>query len=187
MKNNITGKTYIGSSINLQKRLRNYFKISFLEYDIKKNKTLIYRSLLKHGYSNFSLEILEYCEPENVVSREQYYLDQLKPEYNILLNAGSSLGNKHSEETLTKMSEAKIGGKNPMFGKFGENSPNFGKVRSEKAGRAAQKISVFNMKDKSTIEYDSIKAASVALKIISTRISGFIRKNQAQPYKGIYI
>jgi group I intron endonuclease len=54
----------------------------------------IYKSLVKHGYSNFTLEILEYCEPENAIKREQYYLDLLKPEYNILKVAkrGSSLG-----------------------------------------------------------------------------------------------
>ena len=32
--------------------------------------------------------------------REQYYLDLLKPEYNVLEQAGSSLGFKHKAETL---------------------------------------------------------------------------------------
>jgi group I intron endonuclease len=59
------------------------------------------------------LEILEYCTKENAISREQYYLDLLNPEYNILKIAGSRLGFKHSEETLLKMS----GKNNPMFGK----------------------------------------------------------------------
>lgn len=36
------------------------------------------------------------------MAREQYYLDLLKPEYNILTKAGSSLGFKHSEDTLAK-------------------------------------------------------------------------------------
>ena len=45
-------------------------------------------ALLKYGYSNFSLEILEYCEPSAVISREQYYLARLKPQYNILPTAG---------------------------------------------------------------------------------------------------
>ena len=35
---------------------------------------MIYSALLKYGYSNFSLEILEYCEAAEAVSREQYYL-----------------------------------------------------------------------------------------------------------------
>ena len=52
-------------------------------------------------FDNFKLEILEYCEKgANPVNREQYYLDLLKPEYNILNQAGSLLGFKHSEETL---------------------------------------------------------------------------------------
>lgn len=34
------------------------------------------------------------------ILREQFYFDLLKPEYNILEKAGSSLGFKHSEETL---------------------------------------------------------------------------------------
>lgn len=54
-------------------------------------------ALLLYGYSNFSLEILEYCEPSDVISREQYYMDLLKPEYNTLKTAGSSIGFKYSE------------------------------------------------------------------------------------------
>jgi hypothetical protein len=64
---------------------------------------MIFRSLLKNGYSNFSLNILEYCSPEKAIEREQYYLDFLKPEYNILKKAGSSLGRKHSDEAKEKM------------------------------------------------------------------------------------
>jgi hypothetical protein len=59
----------------------------------------IYRALLKYGYSNFSLEILEYCDPKDVIKREQYYIDLLKPQYNVLKTAGSSTGYKHTEES----------------------------------------------------------------------------------------
>jgi group I intron endonuclease len=45
---------------------------------------MIYSSILKHGYSSFSLEILEYCDGDQAISIEQYYLDLLNPEYNIL-------------------------------------------------------------------------------------------------------
>lgn len=53
-----------------------------------------------------TLEILEYCDSKYVISREQYYIDLLKPKYNILKIAGSSLGYKHSEETRAKISVA---------------------------------------------------------------------------------
>ncbi len=65
-----------------------------------KHNTAIHNALLKYGYSNFTLDILEYCEGVDPIIREQYYLDLLKPEYNILEQAGSLLGFKHSEETL---------------------------------------------------------------------------------------
>jgi group I intron endonuclease len=65
-----------------------------------KHNTPIHNALLKYGYSNFSLEILEYCEGIDPVLREQCYFDLLKPEYNILQKAGSSLGFKQSEKTL---------------------------------------------------------------------------------------
>lgn len=74
-----------------------------MERQIKKSKSKIIRSILKNGYSSFSLEILEYCDQDIAVSREQYYLDLLKPEYNILTKAGSSLGYKHSAETIAKL------------------------------------------------------------------------------------
>lgn len=73
-----------------------------METQIKNHGSIIYRALLKNGYSNFSLEILEYCSPENKFLREQYYMDLLKPDYNVLKTAGSFLGFKHSEETIKK-------------------------------------------------------------------------------------
>jgi hypothetical protein len=65
--------------------------------------------LLKHGYSNFKLEILEYCDKEHLIQREQYYIDVLKPEYNILKVAGSTLGFKHSTKTLLKFKNRDLG------------------------------------------------------------------------------
>ena len=49
------------------------------------------------------MEILEYCAASKCIEREQYYLDLLTPEYNILKVAGSSLGRKHSYEAKAKM------------------------------------------------------------------------------------
>lgn len=114
-KNNANGKTYIGSSVNIGKRLTNYYNYDFLSRP--NHKMLIYKALLKYGYSQFSLEILEYCEPSTTIEREQYYIDYLKPEYNILKIAGSSLGYQHSEETRTKIAAALKGVNNPMYGK----------------------------------------------------------------------
>jgi len=95
--NNVNNKTYVGSSVNLTTRLYKYFSIKH----IAKYKTPIHNALLKYGFENFTLEILEYCENGiNPIEREQYYFELLKPHYNRLEIAGSSLGFKHSDETL---------------------------------------------------------------------------------------
>ena len=99
------GKSYIGSGSNLSNRLRGCYSLRNLEIQIKNNKSRIYRSILKYGYSSFSLEILEYCLVSLVILREQYYLDLFKPEYNLLKIAGSSQGMKHTDDTKAKMRE----------------------------------------------------------------------------------
>ena len=68
----------------------------------------INKALIKYGYSNFSLQIIEYCDRKDILVREQYYLDLCKPEYNILKVAGSNLGYIHSENTLAKMKESRL-------------------------------------------------------------------------------
>ncbi len=47
--------SYIVSVIDLIRKLRYYFFLSFLEKEVLKNSSRIYRALLKYGYSNFSL------------------------------------------------------------------------------------------------------------------------------------
>jgi group I intron endonuclease len=109
----LSGKKYVGSAIELSKRLNNYYSISYMSSK-SKSRSYIYSAILKHGYENFSVSILEYMDISNklgdeakktlILEREQHFLDLLEPEYNILKKAGNSLGYKHSEETLIKIS-----------------------------------------------------------------------------------
>lgn len=69
----------------------------------------IHRALIGDGYESFSLHILEYCKLEDLIKREQYYLDTLRPEYNICKTAGSTLGKLHTEETKVKIGATKSG------------------------------------------------------------------------------
>ena len=101
--NKITGDIYIEQSSNLALRFKNYFNLSYLK---SKENFIISRALIKYGYSNFSITILEYCNKSDLLNREQYYLDKLGPKYNILKIAGSSLGHTLSEETKGKISKA---------------------------------------------------------------------------------
>ena len=79
--------------------LQRILPIDFWKYFSKKgllssSSMRICKVLLKHDLDNFSLSILEYCEPGQCLEREDYYIKLLKPEYNILQKAGSSLGIK---------------------------------------------------------------------------------------------
>jgi len=79
--NNINNKTYISSSISLTNKFYIYYDLNSLRR--MKGSVIIYRALSKYGHSNFSLNIIEYCELSILNEREQYYIDVLKPKYNI--------------------------------------------------------------------------------------------------------
>lgn len=125
-----SGKKYIGSAVNIYKRLKEYYTKSHLE---RNNTMYINNAILQHGYVAFSLTILEHIDISNIskeearkliLSREQYYLDLIflddEPNtYNILSTAGSRLGSIHSAETIAKIS--------------GENHPMYGKIHTEKS------------------------------------------------------
>lgn len=111
--NLITGKCYVGSANNLFLIFKKYSSVYNIKTELKRSKSIIHNSLLKNGYENFKLEILEYITfPNNIskkeekkilLEREQHYLNLLKPEYNILKTAGSRLGAKHSAESIKLM------------------------------------------------------------------------------------
>lgn len=94
----------MGSGLNLSKRLSEYYNQS----ELKRNFRPIHAALLKYGYENFILEILEYCRADELIKREQYYLDLLDPEYNILKYAYSLLGYKHTPENIAKFKLKKV-------------------------------------------------------------------------------
>ena len=69
----------------------------------------ICKALLKYGYSNFSITILEFCDKDDCLKKEQQYIDLLSPEYNIFKIAGSSTGYIHTDEAKAKISAANTG------------------------------------------------------------------------------
>lgn len=97
------------SSVNLGNRLAQYFNYNHMTR--RHRNMIIYKALLKYGYSEFILEILEYCSLEELIVKEQFYMNKFSPEFNILKVAGSSLGFKHSEATKELMSQLAKGRK----------------------------------------------------------------------------
>jgi group I intron endonuclease len=73
------GRKYVGMSINLDKRLSNYYQNSFLN----KKSGLIMPAIKNYGHYFFRIEILEYCESSIIRERESYYINSIKSDYNI--------------------------------------------------------------------------------------------------------
>ena len=102
IKNIYNGKFYVGSSYDINKRW-NCHK-SFLSKNKHPNPKL-QASYNKHGKDLFEYNILELCDVDKLLKREQHYIDTLKPFYNILPIAGSPLGKKASNITKIKVSK----------------------------------------------------------------------------------
>jgi group I intron endonuclease len=185
--NRINNKCYIGSSVNLHSRLLNYYNKNYLNKKLLIRNSHIYRALLLYDYDNFNLEILEYCDRNSVIEREQYYIDLLKPEYNILTKAGSSLGFKHSTETLLKFKDRKLSPEaliNLKKAKKGlvPRSP----LRKINHLLATGHITnIINIKDNSKKTYNSIRAAARDIGVNHATLINYINTNKL--LKGIYL
>lgn len=110
--NKLNNKRYIGSAIDLHKRISRYFQNSYLNNSKHQNR-LIIKAIKKYGIENFFISIIEYVtiNENDLIEREQYWLDNVKPEYNILKQAGNSLGYKHRPDIKLKLSLMKVGKK----------------------------------------------------------------------------
>nr|QJQ35508.1 GIY-YIG endonuclease [Fusarium begoniae] len=137
-------KCYVGSATILPRRIKRYFSVKGLN---NSNCRLISRALLKHGHSNFRLEILEHCKKDVLYKREQYYMDMYKPVYNILKVAGSSLGYKHSPEVLMKLKTREIsnrGYSTVVINKKDDTCKEFRSMRKAAEYLKTHKTKVFN-------------------------------------------
>ncbi len=137
---------YIGSTVDFKKRWR--IHRSDLRKNIHVNRHL-QNAWNKYGENCFVFEKLETCLNKSFLTKlEQYYIDNLEPEYNICRNAGSVLGIRLSEEARQKISELQTGNKNVegkhwqwneeakakmSIARRGSGNPFYGKTPSEEA------------------------------------------------------
>lgn len=87
--NTLTGKCYIGSAVNVEKRWREH---CFALKHGTHHSQYLQRAWGKHGPEAFVFSRLIACNRENLLTYEQLCLDAYRPEYNILKVAGSGLG-----------------------------------------------------------------------------------------------
>ena len=121
-----TGRVYIGQSINIKRRLRDY------RYPERaKGQSKLYNSLNKYGYKKHKFEILAQCDIEKLDEMEIFYIDAyntfntkhglncrhggkshyINSEETKRRLSGSMKGRKKSEETKRRLSESMKGRK----------------------------------------------------------------------------
>ena len=100
--NLVNGKKYVGSSVDIYNRLHEHL------HNLKNRKAHnvhLQASWDKYGEDKFIYSLLEYCNKSIQFEREQYYIDVLKPEYNLTSNVVANTGHKVTEETKKKISD----------------------------------------------------------------------------------
>ena len=102
----VPNRLYVGSSLDIHKRWWDHK--TRLKEGLHKNP-ILQAHYNKYGTDDFEFCVIEECSQEMLINREQYYIDVLRPSFNVLLFAENSLGHKHSEETKQKIREKAIG------------------------------------------------------------------------------
>lgn len=104
--NIITNDFYIGSAKDFNKRKANHFNNLKAKRHINRH---LQNSVNKYGIENFKFEILSKCPVEYNIKLEQWFIDNMKPSYNICKTAGSVLGRVHKQSTKDKISASNMG------------------------------------------------------------------------------
>lgn len=100
--NKVNGKCYIGSSSDVNKRISTHKRRLLTG---KHESPVLQRVYNKYGLSSLEFILLEECSLDQQIALEQKYIDTIKPQYNIALDALAPMaGRKHSEITKLKMS-----------------------------------------------------------------------------------
>ena len=103
IENSINGKVYVGSSFNILKRWESHRR-SLLKNEHHSVK--LQRAYRKHGLDIFKFEIIEESSKQELIEKEQYYIDSFNSfnkGYNCSPIAGNCSGREVSKKTREKM------------------------------------------------------------------------------------
>ena len=200
----LTNKTYVGYSVNLKRREKEYIKLNI------PNQIILKESIQIYGWENHKFEIIEYCDIQFLKERERFwieYFDSFKNGLNGNRGGGGPL--IHSKETRLKISKKsklnkgkrinshwkgqKLSDEHILNNKNNKgkriNSHWKGKKRSEenciKLSKSkknkpnllnAKSIIQYDLNGKIINEFDSIEKASKQLNINPTGISNCLIK-----------
>ena len=114
IQNNVNGKRYIGSSVDVYRRIKCH--LNNLRKGVHVNVHLS-RAWSNVGETLFETGICEFVsDVSKLIEREQHWIDT-EGYYNIAPVAGSTLGFKQSDAFKAHRSALLTGAGNPMFGK----------------------------------------------------------------------
>jgi group I intron endonuclease len=188
--NLINGNIYIGSSVNIANRMKNYSNTAYLKQ--KKNKSMpIIQALLKYGKENFAVLIVEHVSPKKLTIRETFYILELLPYYNVLKQGYSSLGYKHTEDTKHMLSELAKNRKHSDKTKaliskalIGENNPFYNKNHSFESkirmieANSAYPVYIYNSFKILLLILPSVKTLAKLIKSNHATIVNYIKKGE---------
>lgn len=138
IKNETNGKVYVGSTNNFTKR---WFKHRALLRHNKHQNSHLQAAWNKYGESSFTFSIIEECPIDSLLSREQFYIDTLHPEYNQTMIAGKV---EMTEERRKKLSDS------------------LNKIYAEnKFPKATKEVHQYDLKGNYIASYNSVTEASV--------------------------
>lgn len=113
IQNCASNKFYVGSSFDVYSRIKSH--LNLLQRNCHTNIHM-QRSYNKHGQYKFAWGICEEVfDLDQLLVVEQLWIDVMG-DYNICTEAGSTRGYVATEETRAKMSAARLGSSNPMYG-----------------------------------------------------------------------
>jgi group I intron endonuclease len=99
IKCTITNEAYIGSCVCIRKRLRDHMAL------LRGNKhysALMQKRFNEHGETAFTSYALETCSHNQLLEREQHWLDQTEPTFNTCKIAGKTTGIKYNMPAVSK-------------------------------------------------------------------------------------
>jgi group I intron endonuclease len=178
IRNILSGKRYIGSA--------KCFRIRWTSHRAKlghgkHHSRHLQASWNKHGAEAFAFEILELCEPSELLVREQRWLDKRRPEFNVCRTAGNTLGVKFSQETKAKIAAKARGRKMPP-----RSAEHRAKISLASKGRALSEEAIAKMKESKRLnpqEFTEKRRLMVSESLKSQYASGARSRERSPEYR----
>lgn len=200
IRNVVSGKCYIGSSVNIYKRWAAHK--DQLRRKIH-HSILLQRAWDKYGERAFTFHIMEELtpEPQRLIFVEQTYLYLFRPDYNISPTAGRVVW---SESQKMDISLRMTGANNPFYGKkrpehsrrmAGANNPFYGKSHTEDARIKSslrktkiskeQVVEALYLIKKGVTQKDIAKTMNICESTINRLMSGRLKAYQGIDLTGV--